>query len=355
MKVVLVSTAPQVGGTWRHVVDLASGLRERGVDVAIATRGSAEALRADVGRRGFEHASLADVVRRSPDLVHMHLHNTYEVAAAALGSAAAVRSALVLTEHLPRSNASDPSLLPGGRNRGAFEAKTAFKRVQYKSASAVIAVSHASEAFIRQRYGVPDGLLAVIPNGIDALPRPVSERSRPRVPVNVIVASSLIPQKGIDVLIDAVGHAREQWRTDVIGTGTQLGPLQERIAERADGRVRLLGWRDDAQNLIGAADVFCMPSRWESAPYAVLEAMAAGVPVVATAVDGLPEAVENTRTGLLVSPDDPVALARALDELAADPALRASMGQRGRARVAEHFTARTMVEQTQRVYRAVLQ
>ena len=352
MRVVLVSTAPQLGGTWRHVVDLAAGLRERGVEIAIATRGSAKVLRKDAEGRGFDHVSLADVVCRPPDVVPVPLHNTYEISAAALGSAAGVRSALVLTEHLPRSNASDPSLLPGGRSRGAFEAKTGFKRVQYASASAVIAVSHASAAFIRQRYGVREGLLAVVPNGIDTLPEPSPQCRETRGPINVIVASSLIPQKGIDVLIDAVGYARQPWRADVIGTGAQLEPLQQRVVQRADGRVRLLGWRDDAQDLIAAADVFCMPSRWESAPYAALEAMAAGVPVVATAVDGLPEAVEDRGTGLLVPPDDPVALAAALDALSTDPALRTAMGTRGRARVAEHFTARTMVAETQRVYRA---
>ena len=220
MRVVLVSTAPQLGGTWRHVVDLAAGLRERGVDIAIATRGSAKVLRKDAEGRGFDHVSLADIVRRPPDVVHIHLHNTYEISAAALGSAAGVRSALVLTEHLSRSNASDPSCFRVAGAGEGLEAKTAFKRMQYASASAVIAVSHASAAFIRREVRGSRGASRRRAERHRHVAGTIARMRETRGPIEVIVASSLIPQKGIDVLIDAVGYARSNR-----GERTSSGPV----------------------------------------------------------------------------------------------------------------------------------
>src|SRR5581483_9528664 len=95
------------------------------------------------------------------------------------------------------------------------------------------------------------------------------------------------------------------------------------------------------------------PSRWEAAPYAALEAMQAGLPLVAAAVDGLRDLVQHERNGLLVPPEDPAALARALDRLAADVGLRARLGTAAMARAAE-FTRVRMADETVAVYRAAI-
>jgi glycosyltransferase involved in cell wall biosynthesis len=106
--------------------------------------------------------------------------------------------------------------------------------------------------------------------------------------------------------------------------------------------------------LLDAADVFVLPSRQEGMPLAALEAMDAGLPVVATDVIGTAEVVAHGRTGTLVPPQDPARLAEALAELLADPDLRQRHAEAGRRRYVERFTARRMAEDTLRVYRDVL-
>ena len=101
--------------------------------------------------------------------------------------------------------------------------------------------------------------------------------------------------------------------------------------------MRLLGTRDDVPALLAEAGIFVLSSRSECLPMSVIEAMAAGLPVVATAVGGIPELVEHERTGILVPPGDARALAAALSRLAGDAGLRQRMGEAGRARAEEHF------------------
>ena len=137
------------------------------------------------------------------------------------------------------------------------------------------------------------------------------------------------------------------------------GPLHEEVAERiarADlaGRVHLLPFAPPVWPRLAVFDIFVLPSLWEGLPVAALEAMAAGLPVVASDVDGVGEAVVHERTGLLVPPGDPERLAAAIAELAADPARRAALGAAGRRRYEESFTPQTMVERMEALYRSVV-
>jgi len=132
------------------------------------------------------------------------------------------------------------------------------------------------------------------------------------------------------------------------------GPLRQQVEQIAAAsaltdRLRVLGWRRDVDELLAAADVMVLSSRFEGLPMAVLRAMAAGLPVVATAVDGTPEAVDHGRTGLLVAPGDREALAAAMLALGGDPRLRGRMGRAARSRSAA-FGARRVAEQTLRLY-----
>jgi glycosyltransferase involved in cell wall biosynthesis len=115
-------------------------------------------------------------------------------------------------------------------------------------------------------------------------------------------------------------------------------------------RVHLPGHRADARALLDAADVFVLPSRHEGMPLALLEAMDAGLPVVATRVPGCTEVVVDGVTGLLVPPGNPPALAAAIARLLADPALRRRMGRAGRLRYLESFTSACMAARTAAVY-----
>jgi glycosyltransferase involved in cell wall biosynthesis len=118
--------------------------------------------------------------------------------------------------------------------------------------------------------------------------------------------------------------------------------------------VCFLGWRDDVSALMRAADFFVMPSRWEGMPNAVLEAMAAGLPVIATQAEGSTELVRNGETGRLVSIDDENELASAIVELSRDPKLRAAWGERGQAIARTEFSVATMIARYDQLYASLL-
>jgi glycosyltransferase involved in cell wall biosynthesis len=138
------------------------------------------------------------------------------------------------------------------------------------------------------------------------------------------------------------------------------GPLRERLEEQArrlgvDASVRFLGYRKDIALLLAASNVFALPSLWEGMSNAVLEAMAAGRPVVATAVDGAMDQVLPGETGLLVPPSDADALARALLDLAHNPRKAQEMGLKGRERVRRDFSLGRMTDAYIELYRRLLE
>jgi glycosyltransferase involved in cell wall biosynthesis len=138
------------------------------------------------------------------------------------------------------------------------------------------------------------------------------------------------------------------------------GELEEYLRELADSfdvasRVHVLGARKDVPALMHAIDVFAMPSIWEGFGIVLLEAMAAGRPIVASRVATIPEVVVDGETGLLVAPADPLALAESLAQLAADPALAQRLGEAGRERLRREFSIEKMVGDTETLYRELLE
>jgi glycosyltransferase involved in cell wall biosynthesis len=319
--------------------------------VVVAVAPDAEGLRSRAQASRLRVVDIRRSVAWSRCVWHAHLHDTYD---RWLAAATIVRRAIgptVLTEHLPRTNASDGSLLPGPRRPFAAEAKTLFKRAELSCANAVIALSRSSADFLVERYGLGLDRTDVIMNGIQRSPA----RTRSGAPgrtVRVVSVGSVIPQKGHDLLLAAAGHSSGGWQVRVIGNGPFLQPLADRAA--ADGLpVTFRGWSDDVADALADADVACLPSRWESCPYAALEAMDAGLPLVGADVDGLRDLIEPGKTGLLVAPDDPRGLAEALDRLAGDAAARKRMGEVARDR-ASSFTVGRMGERTAEVYQRVI-
>jgi glycosyltransferase involved in cell wall biosynthesis len=150
----------------------------------------------------------------------------------------------------------------------------------------------------------------------------------------VICVANLRPEKGVAVFVEAI--ARAGLRGIFVGEGPH-GPA------RAEG-VQFLGSRGDVPDLLAACDAFCLLSLAEALPMSILEAMALGLPVVASDVGGVPEAVEDGETGVVVPPGDVGAAATALAGLAADPARARAMGARGRARQRERFGGEAMVD-----------
>lgn len=174
-----------------------------------------------------------------------------------------------------------------------------------------------------------------------------------KVPV-VLVAARLAEQKGLTYLLDAMPRVWKgcpEARLLIAGDG----PLASQLAERADAlgdRVLLLGARSDIPRLLAAADVFCLPSIDEGLPLALAEAMAEGLPAVATHVGGIPELIQDGETGLLVPPRDPAQLAQKLLVLLRSPAMRERLGVAGRRAVRQEFTLTRMIERFEEVYRS---
>ena len=188
----------------------------------------------------------------------------------------------------------------------------------------------------------------VVPLGIDldrfASGKPALPKDGPLVG-NV---ARLAPQKGHATLVEAARLVPGA-RFAIVGDGE----LRAELERRAEGLpVQLLGARDDVPDLLASFDVFAFPSLYEGLCVAVIEAQAAGVPVVATPVGGIRETVVDGETGLLVPPRDPEALAAAIRRLLDDPALARRLAEEARRRVRERFSERRMVEETLRLYEA---
>jgi glycosyltransferase involved in cell wall biosynthesis len=157
-------------------------------------------------------------------------------------------------------------------------------------------------------------------------------------------------QKGYDVLVDALARMPET-EAVIVGEGPQRKNI-ERCARDAGvgGRLTLVGWSDDARSYLRRFDAFVLPSRFEGFPLVILEAMLAGVPVIATDVGSVSESVTDGDTGILVAPEDPAALAEAIRRVLADPELARRIGERGRQVALQRFTSRDMTESFERVY-----
>ncbi|MBA2614563.1 MAG: glycosyltransferase family 4 protein [Actinobacteria bacterium] len=199
---------------------------------------------------------------------------------------------------------------------------------------AVVCPSRAMAAFLA-RHGIPAGRIHVLPNAIDqrrADPGPA------RTPLVVGTAANLEYWKGLDTLLAALGRAGRPMRLEVYGDGSSRAEL-ERQARELGLDARFHGAVDDVRDRLEDLDVFVLPSRAENFPISLLEALAAALPVVATRVGGIPEMVEDGRTGLLVEPDDSAALASALDRLATNEEERRRLGCAGAERARTVYDA----------------
>jgi glycosyltransferase involved in cell wall biosynthesis len=230
---------------------------------------------------------------------------------------------------------------------------------------AVIAVSRGVAASIALPAGAgPE--VTVIPNGVDAagLRRRALSAAEARgalgVPEGVPVVGTvggITAKKGHAGLVRAartVVDAFPEARFVFVGLPIDAEPVRAEIARLGLGdHVELAGYRPDAATLMPAFDVYCLASRFEGMPVSLLEAMAAGLPSVATAVGGVGEVATNGEDALVVPPDDPGALSAALVDLLRDPERRTAMGERARA-TADGFSIETMVRRTESVYEAAL-
>ena len=239
-------------------------------------------------------------------------------------------------------------------------------RLSLRAADRVVAVGHVVAEMTRIHAGVPTQRIETIWNGVDTSRfRPSEDRgylSRtfgiPTEAPVVGVVAGLRPVKGHDVLLSAMAEVFRvlpQARLLLVGDGKLRPQVEHLIATQGlAGRVILAGQRQDVDKIVPECDVIALPSREEGIPVSALEAMACGVPVVATRVGGTPEVVAHERTGLLVASADPASLASALLRLLANPAYARQLGKEGREVAMVHFSVDTMIARTRALYERLL-
>lgn len=360
MRVVYVSTIER-GGPLTHLRQLTPRVAAEGVDVRVVC-GSEElaesfrALEVPAEVVPVRHKlDLAGAISLWPHLDGADVVHTHDRRAGLFGRLAGRlhRSRVVHTLHgmpeeiaarIGRPDAPDPPGVSPGRIawlvHGYLRIESGLTRLGH-----VVAPSHAMADFMLA-HGFPDPLVHVIPYGVE----PGTDGARPEHDILVAgVAANLEYWKGIDVLLEAARLARAPLRLEIYGAGSLRDEL-ERHARELGVDARFHGFVADMSAPLAGLDVLVQPSRADNLPLAILEAMAAGLPVIGTRVGGIPELVLDGETGLLAEPERPEALAAALDSLAASRERRLELGRRGRERVQEHFSADGVARRTVALY-----
>ena len=342
------------GGGERHLADLSHALSDLGHEVyAASVPGSP--LSAELsflpkrntfalsGRNYVKNVTgLAAFVRENNiEIVHAHAARDYHLAALAVRLAS--RGRLVLTRHV---------LFPLRR----------INRPLLRSAGRVIAVSQAVADSLRRNGVIEPSKITVVHNGIDTdcFDRSAGDSD---FPIRVGTVGHLALIKGHDVFVRAaaiIAARRPDVHFVVVGEDKSpqmenRRPLESLITELGlNGIVDMPGWQDDIPAVLSSLTLFVSAARSEPFGLAIVEAMAAGLPIVATASEGALEIIEDGVTGKLVPADDPESLAQAIDDLLDNPLERSRLGRNALIAVRERFSLVRMASDTERVYREVL-
>lgn len=222
-----------------------------------------------------------------------------------------------------------------------------------RACSKLVCVSEQVRTLAVEKEGVTPSKIRVIENGIPSLRVSPVDREDFRKSIGIgprqkmlLVVGRLVVQKGHAVLLEAISKMRD---TEAVFVFVGEGPLGEQLAQRVrelklEQRVLFLGARTDVSELLSAADIFVQPSLWEGLSIALLEALSAELPVVATRVEGVVDVVENEQSALLVAPNDPAALAGAIDHLLADEPLRKQIAKAGKQIAEKKYTIDAMCQ-----------
>lgn len=354
-----------MGGLEQFAVRMAHAQRKRGHDASLLTLHDGQ-LRADAEKLGIPIvllggagngsgiARLTQKVSRvgrgvltlrrlSADVVHAHNPVTLHYA---LLSKIGGNSKVVVTCH--------------GRGKNEMKPPTP---EQWRKTDAVIAVSQAVMNDTADAHYAR--LRQVIRNGVEPTP-PQRTKDAVRAELGLgadqcvgLLAARIDHLKGHEVLLDALAILKKR---GLALTMLFAGDGKERPAREARAQelgltpddVRFLGFRNDIADLLGASDIFVLPSFSEGLPLSVLEGMAQGLPIVATTVGGIPEVVTQNQEGILVPPKDAQALADALAQVVQNSELRRTLGQAGKQRVTSEFTFAKMLDAYDAVYNNVL-
>jgi glycosyltransferase involved in cell wall biosynthesis len=363
--IVYFSDAPWFGGAEKYLLLLASGLNRREFspelvvnrNPALASLASAAAgagipaheVSLDMPRSPAGIPGFVSLLRRlRPSILHCNLPGPWGAQyslVAPLARLAGVRH-VVTTEHLPMVQP-----FAKGRLLRGFGSRWVER---------VITVSEDNVRYLVERHGVPRRKIRVVRIGIPEPVRGASAGVReglgiPAEEFLCAMIGSLEERKGHAAAFEAIAALRGGVQLLVVGEGPEERALRDRAAALGiERRVRFLGYRGDVDAILAECDALVLPSTLEATPYVIVEAMAAGRPVVAGNVYGVPELVRDGETGMLVDPRAAPEIARAISILAADRDRRARMGAAARKRYEEMFRIERCVEETQSIYRELL-
>jgi len=388
MKILRIIARLNVGGPARHVVLLDKGLRARGHQTLLVHgavdrgEGDLERLAVEAGVPTLKLSSLGRRVhplkdagalvrlvyttfREAPDIIHTHTAK-----AGALGRIAAFvfnatrrrrsRCVVVHTFH--------GHVLDGYFNPAVSGLVCRVERLLARVTDRIVTISPAQRDDIVDRYRIGGSeRTVVVPLGLELRPS-VSDADAGPLRAELGLAEHsivfgfvgrLVPIKDVPTLLLAFERLLQTIPDAYLllaGDGPTRPDVQALIADRAlASHVRLLGWREDLARIYAAMDVCVLSSRNEGTPVALIEAMQAGRPIIATRVGGVPDVVADGDTGLLVGPGDVEALAGAMATLARDPALRSRLGQLGRERTARQFGSERLVDDIATLYENALE
>ncbi len=359
-RIVFISGAAYFGGAEKYIELLAGGLDRERYEPILVTSGTPglERLRTAVMEKGvrsettdgrsFASAAGARLFtgllrRLRPDIVHINMPGPFDCSYGLPASLArlAGNGRIVTTEHLPMI--------------GSFAKARIIRAIHMPHVSRFITVSEDNRQHLVEQHAVPQEKIRVVYNGIPYPELNGAGKEAGGDMVELLVAGALEERKGQMLLLSAMERLPERIHLSIAGEGPLRGEIESRIeSSGAGGRVTLLGRVDDMPGLIARSDILVVPSLMEATPYVILEAMAAGRPVVASGIFGIPEQVEDGVSGILVAPGDEVSLADAVMRLAADETMTRSMGEAGRRIYEDRFTLTMSVAKTEDVYGELL-
>jgi glycosyltransferase involved in cell wall biosynthesis len=362
------------GGAEMLLGDLAAGAPEAGIELSVGYLNERDASPAALGLRGQGVEPMLVPVRRMvdpagvghlrrhlalqrPDVVHTHLSLADALgtlAARSLGIPAVSTIHLLAGEPTGRRHDSEAR----GRARARLVAL-----IRRRAGARVIAVSDAArEAYLQTGWDEPRHVVTAH-NGIARAPLDgAGARLRAELGIEpgalvVSIVTVLRPGKGHDLVVEALRGLQPRFpglRLLVLGDGPGREEIH-RLVQPLGAAAVLTGHRDDVMAILAATDVLVHPTLMDAFPTALLEAASARVPVIATAVGGIPEIVEDGETGLLLpAPPDAAALGERLGALLADEQLRRRLGDRAHVRFTEQFTAARWAARLRRIYDEVL-
>lgn len=355
----VITRSDSIGGAHIHIRDLALALRARGGEPFVVVGGEGpfteELQRREIPYRSLRHlrraihpwhdAAAFFELRTVLQELHPDLVSTHSAKAGWLAplAAAPLHIPCIQTTHGWSFTTGVPTL--------AARCYSWIERIGVLSADRVIAVCDYDRQLALQYRVAPAEKLTTVHNGMpDVAPelRRVTESS----PVRLVMVARFEMQKDHGTLLRALAGLRGRaWGLDLIGDGPDRAQILALAQELgiAD-RVQFLGARNDVAEQLARSQVFLLISRWEGFPRSILEAMRAGLPVVASDVGGVSESVVEGVTGFLVPPGDVAALQSRLELLLEFPALRRRLGRAGRTRYEAQFTFDHMFERTARMY-----